>query len=69
MVAADERHFQTATILAHRSATELAGPHDQRIFEHAALTEIGEQGRDGLVDLLTLIDKPVFERSLFLSTV
>ena len=46
MIAADG----TLVALRHRRAAELAGPDDQRVVEHAALLEVGDQRRAGLVD-------------------
>ena len=40
--------------LRHRRAAELAGPDDQRVVEHAALLEVGDQRHAGAVDLLGL---------------
>ena len=37
--------------VVERSTTELAGPDDQHIVEHAPLLQIAEQSRDRLVDL------------------
>ena len=38
--------------LRHRRAAKLAGPHDERVIEHPALLEIGNERGAGLVDLL-----------------
>ena len=46
--------------LRHRRAAELAGPDDQRVVEHAALLQVGDQRHAGPVDLLGL------ERDAFL---
>ena len=40
--------------LGHRRAAELAGPDDQRVVEHAALLQVGDQRHAGAVDLLGL---------------
>src|SRR2546423_1663570 len=41
-----------AASLGHGRAPEFAAPDDQRFVQHAALLEIGNQGRGGLVDFL-----------------
>ena len=40
--------------LAHRRAAEFAGPDDERVLEHAALLEVGDEGHAGAVDFLGL---------------
>ena len=40
--------------LRHRRAAELAGPDDERVVEHAALLQIGDERHAGAVDLLRL---------------
>ena len=45
----------TVAVLAHRRAPELAAPHDQRVFEQAALLQVAEQGGDGAVNVLAEI--------------
>ena len=39
-----------STALRHRRAAELAAPDHQRVFEQAALLEVGQQAGDRLVD-------------------
>ena len=39
------RPVALAVALGHRRAAELAAPDDQRVVEHAALLEVGDQRR------------------------
>src|SRR5262249_42320892 len=48
-----------AAPLRHRRAAELAAPDHQRLVEHAALLEVGDQRRRRAVDLLSLEDEIV----------
>ena len=41
-----------AAALAHRGAAEFAAPQQEGVFQHAALLEVGDEGRGGLVDVL-----------------
>ena len=52
VVVAAELRFAVAAEFDRRRATELAAPDDQRVVEHAALLQIGEQRGDRLIDLL-----------------
>ena len=46
--------ISTAAALRHRRATELTGPYDQRVVQHAALLQIGDERHARAVDLLSL---------------
>ena len=62
VVAAVECHCCSTSVLSHRCASELAAPHDQRVFQHPTLFQISQQRRDGLVRLLALVRQSVLER-------
>ena len=49
-------------ILAHRRAAEFAGPDHERVFQQAALLEIGQQRRDRLIGLAAAIGEPEVQR-------
>ena len=49
VVPADKLHHLSVAIFPHRGAPEFAAPHHQRVLEHAALLQISQQSRDGLI--------------------
>ena len=62
--AAGEEHTEAmrvvvaaVAILAHRRATKLAAPHDQRVIQQAALLQVAQQRRDGLVNVLAQVPR------------
>src|SRR5207249_1494693 len=44
----------TVAALAHGRAPEFARPNDERVFEHVALLEVGDQRHASAIDLLRL---------------
>ena len=49
VVAADKLHHLAAAIFPHGGAAEFPAPHHQRVLQHAALLEVSEQRRNGLI--------------------
>lgn len=50
VVPPQKRIVNAAAVLAHGSSPELSAPHDQCVFEQAALFQIAKECRSGLVD-------------------
>src|ERR1041385_950201 len=59
MMIAPDQFLLLASILVHRRPAEFAAPNDQRVFEHAALLEIFDQGRARLIRLLRLAHQSI----------
>ena len=62
MIATDQRVVDIA--LGERRTAELAAEHHQRIFQQAALLQILDQTRRGLIDLLAAHGKALLDRQM-----
>ena len=52
--------------LRHRRATKLGSKHDQSIFEHVPLLQVGDQGRDPLVDFASGASRVFFDGTVMI---
>ena len=65
VVAAYKRHLHPVAILAHGGTAKLATPHNEGVFEKAALLEVCDEGHQRAIRAAAFVFEPVTERLAF----